>query len=235
MKLLVSVLRGDFECVSMRDLSEVVNEPFTQDGFCAVPISTLPERLRRQAKPLAAGTELLQVQLKRHGDGAEAPEHAYYLIASETRSLLHLTGKNAHLFEVLRAHSRFHHADRHLATHVAQLWRKEEGFVLVNAHPAFKDTLALAGIMNEPPPREAPSMKMLLGYTRFLPDDHELMRKHGLRQADGAASAWKKCVVPPVGYEHDSNLSERMSLYGSTRKSYSKRTELTADYGIGCV
>ena len=53
--------------------------------------------------------------------------------------------------QLLKAHARHHHADRHLATHIAHVWREEEGYVLINAHPAFEELLSLTGIINEPP------------------------------------------------------------------------------------
>ena len=36
------------------------------------------------------------------------------------------------------------------STHIAVLRRKEEGYVIINAHPAFGDPYGLVGRMNEP-------------------------------------------------------------------------------------
>lgn len=74
-----------------------------------------------------------------------------YLLSKDVRELLQLTGTRAHLWELLKAHSNHHHVDRHLATHIAHVWREEEGYILINAHPAFEELLSVTGIINEPP------------------------------------------------------------------------------------
>ena len=46
-----------------------------------------------------------------------------YLLSREVQEALNLVGKHEHLWRLLLAHQRDHHADRHLATHVAHVMR----------------------------------------------------------------------------------------------------------------
>jgi len=48
-----------------------------------------------------------------------------YLISDDVQRVLGLVGERAHLWQLLLLHNEHHHADRHLATHVAHIWRKE--------------------------------------------------------------------------------------------------------------
>lgn len=155
LKLLLQVLRGEFELLTVDELLAVAPRAYVQDGLCAVVRDESSPR-HASLPVLSAKTELLQVA---HSDtncksgvrdvcGGGAS--VCYLLCEDVRELLHLTGSRAHLWELLKAHSRHHHSDRHLATHVAHIWREEEGYVLINAHPAFEEVLSLTGLINEP-------------------------------------------------------------------------------------
>lgn len=153
------------------------------------------------------------------------------LPSADVRAVLHLQGSYDHLFELLCAHGTYDHTDRHLATHCATLHRKEEGHVLVNGHPAFQDSVAMAAIINEPGPRASANMKMVQSYARLLDNDDPLMVRAGLKQPHAAVAAWKETILPPEGGQAAPGISERMTLYATTRKSYGANQELTVDYG----
>ena len=130
---LLEVLKGNFERLTLRQLSAASGGgKFVADGLFAVPAAP-----SSRAPALADSTSLLQVN---SADGG-----ACYLLAEDAKQALHLHGSRSHLFELLCAHAKGEHADRNLATHVAMIWRKEEGYVLINAHPAdpshLSDTL----------------------------------------------------------------------------------------------
>ena len=243
LKLLITVLKGDFSIVTAGDLPNFRTQNYVRDGLCAV--ATASKKLST-AEPLSAETELLQVaspdasnafkggmQEMRSGESS-----ACYLLSREVQEALNLVGKHEHLWRLLRAHDRHHHADRHLATHVAHVMRQEEGYVLVNGHPGFEDVLAMTGIINEPMADERPNVKMIQGYARFLPNGDPLLAARGLAQPAHAAEAWSAGILPPVGRRGaaaadagGAPLSEKMVVYMTTRKAYSPEAELTVDYG----
>lgn len=241
LKLLLTVLRGDFAIVKAGELIDFDSKQYVRDGLCAVPMSAATKK----AQPIPADTELLQVaspeaanafkggvQDLRSGQSA-----ACYLLSADVQEALNLVGKHEHLWQLLRAHDKHHHADRSLATHVAHVMRQEEGYVLVNAHPGFEDVLALTGIINEPMANERPSVKMVQGYACLLPADDPLLRARGLRQFEHAEEAWRDGILPPVGRRlppRDASagpLSEKMVAYMTTRRTYDLEAELTVDYG----
>jgi hypothetical protein len=243
LKLLITVLKGDFSIVIAGDLPNFRTQNYVRDGLCAV--ATTSKKLST-AEPLSAETELLQVaspdasnafqggmQELRSGESS-----ACYLLSREVQQALNLVGKHEHLWRLLLAHDRHHHADRHLATHVAHVMRQEEGYVLVNGHPGFEDVLAMTGIVNEPTADERPNVKMIQGYARFLPNNDPLLAARGLAQPAHAAEAWSAGILPPVGRRGaaaadagGAPLSEKMVVYMTTRKAYSHEAELTVDYG----
>ena len=243
LKLLITVLKGDFSIVTAGDLPNFRTQNYVRDGLCAV--ATTSKKLST-AEPLSAETELLQVaspdasnafkggmQEMRSGESS-----ACYLLSREVQEALNLVGKHEHLWRLLLAHDRHHHADRHLATHVAHVMRQEEGYVLVNGHPGFEDVLAMTGIINEPTTDERPNVKMIQGYARFLPNNDPLLAARGLAQPAHAAEAWSAGILPPVGRRGaaaadagGAPLSEKMVVYMTTRKAYSPEAELTVDYG----
>ena len=109
----------------------------------------------RHKQPLPVETSLLQI--------SAASGHAHYLLADEVRTVLHLVGERAHLFDLLCAHEKHEHADRHFATHVASLERMEATneadadtgqvsprHVIINAHPAFGMSENITSMVNEP-------------------------------------------------------------------------------------
>lgn len=249
LNLLLQVLRGEFETLNAEELFEASSQRYVQDGLCAVPLTE--SKSGRATKPLQPQTELLQVAMRDNKRKTGVREicggntSVCYLVSSDVRDLLQLSGKNAHLWELLKAHSRHHHADRHLATHIAHVWREEEGYVLINAHPAFEETLSIAGMINEPTAKSPPNMKMLVGYARLLRNEDSLLRDRGLKQPENVEQIWRECMLPPAqdvdivpvtaktDWERvrDPYLSEKMVVYASTRKSYDPGEELTVDYG----
>ena len=166
---------------------------------------------------------------------------------------MRLAGSHAYLFELLCAHAQHEHVDRHLATHVATLHRGTEGHVLINGHPAFGDSLNISAMINEPGPKEKPSLKMTETYLCLLcvheaqtfsvvhrgthdgivfgrEDSDPLMQKLGLVQPQGAVAAWHKHIRLHAGL-----LSEKMIVYITRLCSYQEGVELTGDYGKNCV
>mmetsp|Transcript_20006 Transcript_20006/g.46164 ORF Transcript_20006/g.46164 Transcript_20006/m.46164 type:complete len:445 (-) Transcript_20006:353-1687(-) len=239
LKVLLRILRGEFECTTVGELKATTGLTYMADGLYVLPTSSLSPKQRLRAQLLGAETQVLQVADGRMGSGGDQQRVsgggrslACYVLRSEAQAVLNLDRGRGHLFELLLAHSRGEHTDRHLATHVAHVWRKEEGYVLVNAHPAFAEAVSLTGIVNEPAEREAASMKMLVGYARMLDDDDPLLLRRGLKQPAGAASAWLEAMLPPAGGGPE-KTSERMVLYCTTRTHYVSSCELTVDYGIG--
>jgi hypothetical protein len=214
------------------------DEPFVADGIFAVPLRSVPTA-KQGRTPLVASVELLQVvnpeaaNRCRGGvqDIATGTSSVCYLLAADVRKALGLHGAHSHLFDLLCAHARHEHPDRHLATHCATLHRKEEGYVLINGHPGFLDAVAMTAMINEPAAKASACLKMITGYTRLLADDHPLMVHAGLGQPPGAREAWEATVLPPEGGEAPPGYSERMVLYASTRKAYGLQQELTVDYG----
>ena len=221
-KALIDVLKGNFELLTLGELQKHHDHgrAYAVDGLFAVPGTP-----GGRGAPLPPATKLLQVS-----DGTAA----CYLLADDVKTALHLTGVRSHLFDLLCAHAKHEHAERHLATHVATIQRKEEGFVLVNAHPAWEDPVSLCGMVNEPSANERSTLKMVYGYARFLDDSEPEMRERGLKQSRAGVAAWRKHTLRPAGKTGAGVgewFSERMVMYMSTRKSYPASEELTVDYG----
>ena len=175
LRTLLEVLKGHFECCTVAELEATHGGQYVRDGLFAIP----HRGSGGDGAILSSSTELLQVS---HAPSNGGTADVCYLLADDVRVALHLGGKHAHLFDLLRAHSKHEHADRHLATHVATVHRKEEGYVLVNAHPAFADPVSITGMINEPPSGETPTTKMVQSYARLLRDDEPIMRQLRLKQ-----------------------------------------------------
>ena len=173
MKLLLSVLRGEFEVLTVAELRGSSERDYVRDGLCAVERGSLGRSPNASAAgKLSDDVELLQVAHPHGGSssgakggvrevcGAEGGS-VCYMLSRDVQELLVLTGSRAHLWALLRQHARHHHADRHFASHVAHVWREEEGYILINAHPGFEETVSLTGIINEPAPKASATMKMV--------------------------------------------------------------------------
>lgn len=131
LKLLLRVLQGNFVPVTAGEVSSANGGVgYVRDGLCALPETAL---LSRKHDRLPAEAELLQVA---HPSTANAFRRGLqtvdagrgeccYLISTDVQRVLGLVGDRAHLWELLLLHGEHHHADRHLATHVAHVWRKE--------------------------------------------------------------------------------------------------------------
>lgn len=229
-KMLLAILKGAFERVTVGELSAAAGgaQSFFADGIFAVAESD--PRSKRTALP--PDTKLLQVS---YGASVSC---VCYLLADEARAALHLVGTRAHLFDLLCAHAKHEHTDRHLATHVATVYRKEEGYVLINAHPAFIDPIGITGMVNEPPANVSSTMKMVQAYARLLPDGDPLLAELGrTTQPKGAVAAWRANILAPEGSSMAANgdVSERMVFYATTRRHYPSELELTVDYGKSYV
>ena len=238
-KTLLEVLKGNFEQVTIEEVQRhqgTQQQAYIADGLFAVPRSAAGKGnpFAKAAPALPPSTRLLQVSMSADTTSGARP-CACYLLAEEACAALNLTGERAHLFELLCAHARHEHADRHLATHVAMVHRKEEGYVLINAHPALADPLGITSLVNEPAGGDSPLMKMVQGYARLCTNDDELMRQRGLKQSAAAIRAWREHILPPVGVSPSeldlTRCSERMVMYASTRRAYACKQELTVDYG----
>ena len=160
-----------------------------------------------------------------------------YLLADEARAALHLVGTRAHLIDLLCTHAKHEHTDRHLATHVATVYRKEEGYVLINAHPAFIDPIGITGMVNEPPANVSSTMKMVQAYARLLPDGDPLLAELGRLRSPRVLSLRGAQTSSPEGSSMAANgdVSERMVFYATTRRHYPSELELTVDYGKSYV
>jgi len=247
LKLLLRVLQGNFVPLTAGEVAAAGGGQLVADGLCAVPPAAFGGRRRgAPPPPLAPGTELLQVA---HTCAANAFKgkvqslsagrgEVCYLLSEEVQGVLGLGGEGrGHLWQLLLLHMQHQHADRNLATHVAHVWRKEEGYVLINAHPAFAEPVSLVGMINEPPAGEAPTTRMIQAYARLLDDADPLLAARGLRQPDGAREAWEAHTLPPQGAAPPPRgvphpLSERMVLYCTTRKAYREGSEISVDYGV---
>lgn len=201
-RCLVRVLRGEFERVTVGDLTaKSGGGELVIDGLFAVPRKTSVATWARPSLP--AATELLQVSCAAV-DGGKAS--ACYLLTTDVREALGLCGERAYLFELLCAHSQHEHADRSLATHVATVHRKEEGHVLINAHPAFFDCNALPGLVNEPLAGTTASLKFVKNYCMLLKDTDPLMVAAKLRQPRDAERVWACSVLTPVMAKKDGSV-----------------------------
>ena len=69
----------------------------------------------------------------------------------------------------------------------------------MNAHPGFLETDSITGMVNEPPARVGPNLKMILTYATFLEDGEPLLTAKGLKQPPGAKAAWRTTIMPPEG------------------------------------
>lgn len=135
-RLFIAVLRGNFELVTVGEVAAA------GDGQAYEACRHFAQPPQNEAhSPLPPETLLLQVCASQRGDTSMA----YYLLADEVRELLHLVGPHAHLFDLLCAHAKHEHAERQLATHLASFQLETEGYVLVNAHPAFSDPMSITG------------------------------------------------------------------------------------------
>ena len=133
LKLLLRVLHGNFVAVSAGEVSNANGHTrYVRDGLCAIPENAVKNR-GAPVERLSPETELLQVA---HPSAANAFRRGVqtvdagraeccYLVSKDVQHVLGLVGNRAHLWQLLLLHNEHHHADRHLATHVANIWRKE--------------------------------------------------------------------------------------------------------------
>jgi hypothetical protein len=258
-KCLLAILHGEFVSLTVREVRARHGGTYARNGICAVRIgaAAAAPAQRRPAHREALGDDerLLQVL-----DSSTSSGGAVYLLEADARQLLHLheraptpptptktpaaaanggcgvpVGGHGHLFELLAAHERLHHADRHLATHVATI-KRDEGWVIVNAHPAIGDGLNCVGIINEPVAKAKPTLKLVHRSVELLDDDCAELRRLGLRQPPGAAECWRAAILPhdpraPAADARAWRLAERMVVYCAARRAYPLEQELTVDYG----
>lgn len=210
LKTLLEVLKGHFERVTVGEVEAKNGGQYVADGLFAVART----KGGKGGDVLTPSTKLLQVALAPSASGVGSS--VCYLLADDVRVALHLNGENAHLFDLLCAHQQHEHAERHLATHCATIHRKEEGYVLINAHPGFADPVGITGIVNEPAGGGSATTKMVQGYAKLLSDDEPLMRQLKLTQPAGARLAWEEHILPPVSAADEKGVagcSERMVMY----------------------
>ena len=108
------MLQGKFRRVTIAELQarHCGAQSFIKEGLFAIV-----QGAASNEEPLPPKTPLLQIRA--------AGGRAHYLLANDTRTALGLVGERAHLFDLLCAHEKHEHGDRHLATHVALLERME--------------------------------------------------------------------------------------------------------------
>lgn len=276
-KCLIAILHGEFSRLTVGELRERHGGVWVRNGLCAVRRAPTTAGARGAAEPALADDErLLQVSVADAGASvcylleADARSLLHLQHAQPARARAPHGGRAAaaagggggegaggggaparshgHLFELLAAHERLQHCDRHLGTHLATI-RREEGWVIVNAHPALGDGLNIVGIINEPPPREKPTLKLVHRSVELLPDDSAELRRLGLRQPRCAEEVWRAAMLPhdvdaaaaadrahAAGEAHASSgfgwrHGERMVVYLAARRSYPLSDELTVDYG----
>ena len=114
---------------------------------------------------LAGDTELLQVRFSQASTSKAGVRDVCggdvcYLISQDVRELLHLTGPREHLWSLLRKHSQHQHTDRHLATHVAHVWREEVRARMIGS-TLTNSSSPLSRMMNHPPPTLAKHSRLL--------------------------------------------------------------------------
>ncbi|KAJ1628215.1 hypothetical protein T492DRAFT_1145767 [Pavlovales sp. CCMP2436] len=208
-KCLLAVLHGDFTSLTVGELCARHGGTYRRNGICAVRVADARTDVSKKGTaahaPLGDEERLLQII---EGGGSSA----CYVLEKDTREMLHLqprpaaaacaatggssvtssvrakhgeavpgSGAHGHLFEMLASHERLHHVDRNLATHVATI-KRDEGWVIVNAHPALGDGLNLVGIINEPLARCKPTLKLVHRSVELLPDGAPELARLGLRQ-----------------------------------------------------
>eukprot|EP00966_Prymnesium_polylepis_P104973 2431727-Prymnesium_polylepis.1 len=113
LRLLLQVLRGEFELTTAEEVCRVTSRSYVQDGICAV-VHDPSAASHTHKLVLAPQTELLQVAhsasstpcksgVRQVCSGGDAS--VCYLIGPDIRELLQLTGARSHLWELLKAHS----------------------------------------------------------------------------------------------------------------------------------
>ncbi|KAG8457372.1 hypothetical protein KFE25_005053 [Diacronema lutheri] len=243
-KCLIAVLHGEFSSLTVRELRARHGGAWARNGICAVrlPAAPAPPAAAAAEAALADDVRLLQVSA---GESA-ASASACYLLEADARELLHLQPGarsarrgHGHLFDLLAAHERLEHTDRHLGTHLATI-RRDEGYVIVNAHPALCDGLNAVGLINEPSARAKPSLKLVHRSVELLVDGCDELARLGLRQPPCAERVWRDAVLPhdprclPGGERAAGDgwrQGERMVVYLAQRRAYGCDDELTVDYG----
>ena len=105
-------------------------QPLAAHNFLSTCVELTECLLLLIEQVLAGDTELLQVRFSQASTSKAGVRDVCggdvcYLVSQDVRELLHLTGPREHLWSLLRKHSQHQHTDRHLATHVAHVWREE--------------------------------------------------------------------------------------------------------------
>ena len=220
--MMLKVLKGDFEVVMLGELQrEHGMHEYVADGLFAVR-----KDADESSKPsLPPSVRLLQLQWS-----STSTDACCYLIADDVRADLGLVGERAHLFERLCSRG----DTINLATHIAVV-RRDEGIAIINAHPAFKDPLAVVGLINEPAAQQQASLVMRHGYVQLLRDDDPLMLSHDLTQPAGATASWQQHIQLIDSDRRECGISEKMVLYETRRIAYAADAELTVDYGPAYV
>ena len=148
------VLKGDFATLCFAQLAKGQtdgDQPWVTDGLWVERCDREESQACAEGERWVPAAHEMVLQL-----GARDDAHVY-LLASGATELLHIP---PHVFTVLCAHQRHHHAERHFASHVAGFRRTHASHMLINAHPAFGEAAYAAGCINEPMDGTRPSMEM---------------------------------------------------------------------------
>ena len=157
-RCLVDVLKGEFETLVVHDLQRLQNCEYVADELFVVP----QKGEMAGAEALPADTPLLQVKEGREPSVRPSAQ----VDMARTRDLPRWLAAAAQLSCVRAAYGRYYlladrvsemlqttfEAGKSTATHLAEVYRKEEGYVLINGHPKFANPLAVGACINEPPP-----------------------------------------------------------------------------------
>ena len=180
LRLLLAVLRGEFERLTLAELAKGSGRRYVRDGLCAVALDSRrsPGRKKTNAEAVPPPeTALLQVAYSEGGAaGSSSPTTCASCSISATTAAAHLCAARG---------ARREHAERHLATHVAHVLREEEVRPRQRP-PGLADPLAITGMINEPP-AVTPNMKMVLGYAAAA-RRRPALKQRGLRQPAAAGA-----------------------------------------------
>jgi hypothetical protein len=192
-RCLVNVLKGNFETLVVHDQQRLHNREYVADELFAVP----KNGEMADAKSLPADTPLLQIE------DEPGVRPSAQVDTARTRDLPRWLAAAAQLSWVRAAHGRYYLlADRvsdmlqvtfepgkSAATHLAEVYHKEEGYVLVNGHPKFANPLAVGACINEPPPDVRNNMRIVNEYAELVEAGDPELRLLSVVQSAAALAA----------------------------------------------
>ena len=245
LRLLISVLHGNFEVIRLANITKARDAEWYMNGVCLVcatndDFQDAPTIYHKEMQPLAqflrdnaamydvdrGNPEVLQICARATGQGGStgvqvSDSSVSYVLKRDVMALLAIP---EHLFKILELHSEGHHTDRQLATHLLKFRRSPKAHILSNAHPCFKNAAFIMGCVNEPPSK-APNFKIVIGRVRVLSNTDPLMRQHSMTQSSTGLEHW-------TAFMQEFPDAENTNAYLiSCRNSYNYDQEITVSYG----